>query len=182
VPYLYYGEEIGMRDTRYKRKEIQDPVGKRKWLSVQGRDGCRSPMQWDASANAGFSPAKPWLRINPNFPARNVQLQESDPQSLLSYYRALIRLRRENPALHSGRLELLPLENESVLVYWRHADFQHALVVLNFSNRTQQIKLPALEDENRFWKLLFDGGRAGELVLDPESLSLPAYGTVILLS
>jgi alpha-glucosidase len=182
TPYLYYGEEIGMRDTRYKRKEIQDPVGKRKWLSVQGRDGCRSPMQWDASANAGFSPAKPWLRINPNFPARNVQLQESDPQSLLSYYRALIRLRRENPALHSGRLELLPLENESVLVYWRHADFQHALVVLNFSNRTQQIKLPALEDENRFWKLLFDGGRAAELVLDPESLSLPAYGTVILLS
>jgi hypothetical protein len=51
-----------------------------------------------------------------------------------------------------------------------------------FPNRTQQIKLPALEDENRFWKLLFDGGRAAELVLDPESLSLPAYGTVILLS
>jgi alpha-glucosidase len=168
-----------MRDTRYSRAEIQDPVGKRKWLSVKGRDGCRSPMQWDASANAGFSPAKPWLRVNPEYPTRNVEAQLQDPESLLNFYRALIRLRRENPALHAGSLELLPLENESVLVYKRSAPTQEALIALNFSNHPQQVNLPG-ENNPRAWQLLFGGSESDPPLLGPDSLSLSAYGTAIL--
>jgi len=180
TPYLYYGEEIGMRDPRYKRPEIQDPVGKRKWLSVQGRDGCRSPMQWDASANAGFSSATPWLRVNPNFLTRNVQAQAQDPESLLQCYRALIKLRKETPALHSGSLDLLPLENESVLVYTRSSAAQTALVALNFSNRPQQISLPIAAGGTPAWRLLFSSAGTDQMAPEAGKISLPAYGSVIL--
>ncbi|HTO22309.1 MAG TPA: alpha-glucosidase, partial [Spirochaetia bacterium] len=115
TPFLYYGEEIGMRDIRLRRREILDPPGRRYWPFYRGRDGCRAPMQWDGSANAGFSPAgfspagfsptgsaRPWLPVHPDHERRNVESQSTDPGSLLSFTRALIALRRQAPALVSG--------------------------------------------------------------------------------
>ena len=187
TPYLYYGEEIGMRDPRYRRSELQDPVGKRYWPLNKGRDGCRSPMQWDASINAGFSPVKPWLRTNPDYPLRNVQAQSEDPHSLYHFYKQLIQLRREYPALHAGALDLLPLENESVLVYKRSAAEQQALVALNFSNREQTVSIPSpaakgSETESQAWQLLFGGNDTVQSALKEDQVQLPAYGLAILIA
>ncbi|MBE0696047.1 MAG: alpha-glucosidase, partial [Anaerolineaceae bacterium] len=85
TPFLYYGEEIGMRDIPIRSKEdVLDPVGKTFWPLMKGRDGCRAPMQWDASSNAGFTPsaARPWLPLHMDYPERNVKVQQDDPQSL----------------------------------------------------------------------------------------------------
>jgi alpha-glucosidase len=187
TPYLYYGEEIGMRDTRYRRSELQDPVGKRYWPFNKGRDGCRSPMQWDASLNAGFSSVQPWLRTNPDYPLRNVQAQSEDPHSLYHFYKQLIQLRRENPALYTGALDLLPLENESVLVYKRTAAEQQALIALNFSNREQKVSIPLAavngsKTENQAWQLLFGGNDAVQSALTENHVQLPAYGLAILIA
>ena len=187
TPYLYYGEEIGMRDTRYRRSELKDPVGKRYWPFNKGRDGCRSPMQWDASLNAGFSSVQPWLRTNPDYPLRNVQAQSEDPHSLYHFYKQLIQLRRENPALYAGALDLLPLENESVLVYKRTAAEQQALIALNFSNREQKISIPLAaangsKTENQAWQLLFGGNDAVQSSLTENHVQLPAYGLAILIA
>ena len=176
-----------MRDTRYRRSELQDPVGKRYWPFNKGRDGCRSPMQWDASLNAGFSSVQPWLRTNPDYPLRNVQAQSEDPHSLYHFYKQLIQLRRENPALYAGALDLLPLENESVLVYKRTAAEQQALIALNFSNRVQKVSIPLAaangsETENQTWQLLFGGNDTVQSVLTENHVQLPAYGLAILIA
>lgn len=141
TPYLYYGEEIGMRDIPVSRSEIQDPIGKRYWPVYIGRDGCRSPMQWSADANAGFSQAKPWLPVHKNYEVRNVDDQASDQSSLLNHYRRLLALRRGAPALNRGRLAFVANEGE-VLSYRRMHDGEEALVVINFSPRPVAWELP----------------------------------------
>ena len=79
TPFLYQGEEIGMRDIQVSRAELQDPVGKRYWPLPVGRDGFRSPMQWNGEANAGFTTGKPWLKLHPGYKTRNVESQRKDP-------------------------------------------------------------------------------------------------------
>ncbi len=151
TPYLYYGEEIGMRDIALKRSEILDPPGKRFWPFYKGRDGCRSPMQWDDTAQAGFSSVNPWLPVHPDYQMRNVQIQGTDPNSLLNFTREIIKLRREKPALHHGDFTLLTRQPKDVLAYQRQTLQQTVLVVLNFENRTTTFEgLPAGE-----WNLLF---------------------------
>src|SRR5262249_44826263 len=73
TPIMYYGEEIGMQNNDPKRKEdVQDPIGQRGWPKEKGRDGERTPMQWNASTNAGFSTAKPWNAVDPKYTTYNV--------------------------------------------------------------------------------------------------------------
>jgi len=102
TPFLYYGEEIGMRQVRIPKEEIQDPPGRRFWPLYRGRDGCRTPMQWDGTAHAGFTTGIPWLRLGPDYQGRNVAAQRDDPGSLFTFYRRLIWLRKETPALLHG--------------------------------------------------------------------------------
>lgn len=134
TPFLYYGEEIGMRDISLTRSEILDPPGRRFWPFYKGRDGCRSPMQWDASFNAGFSASKPWLPVHPNYRLRNVEAQRIDPDSLFHFTRNLIRIRRANPALVRGDFSMLAERSKHVLVYLRETPEQRILVALNFRN------------------------------------------------
>lgn len=134
TPFLYYGEEIGMRDISLKRSEILDPPGKKYWPFYKGRDGCRSPMQWDASIYAGFSSARPWLPVHPNYQARNVDAQQSDPDSMLNLTRKIIKLRREKPALRQGDFRLLTRQPKDVLAYLRQTAEQTVLVALNFKD------------------------------------------------
>jgi len=102
TPFLYQGEEIGMRNVALKRSEIQDPVGKRYYPFDKGRDGCRSPMQWDGSEYSGFSGVKPWVKVHPDYVTRNVQRQKEDPASLFNFYRRLLHLRTSSTALRRG--------------------------------------------------------------------------------
>jgi alpha-glucosidase len=107
TPFIYYGEEIGMRDTPVPRGRLQDPLGRRSWPLPVGRDPERTPMQWNAGPNAGFTEGTPWLPINRNSAHLNVERQSDDPDSLLSFYRALLDLRKTRPRLHSGDIEFL---------------------------------------------------------------------------
>ncbi len=136
TPYLYYGEEIGMRDIPIKDKNaVLDPVGKRYWPIYKGRDGCRSPMQWNPSKNAGFSNYIPWLPVHEDFPWRNVDLQKDDPDSLLNFYKQLISLRKQTQALKSGMYLPLTFDPRRILAYMRKLDDETVLVALNFSRR-----------------------------------------------
>jgi alpha-glucosidase len=160
TPFMYYGEEIGMRDISLRRSEILDPPGRRYWPIYKGRDGCRSPMQWDGSQFAGFSTARPWLPVHPNHAWRNVAAQEADPGSLLHFTRKLIALRREHPALRRG--DYLPLDGlGGTMLYLRRTDKETILVALNFSGRSARLSLP-----EGSWQLLL----ASPGVSDPSEL------------
>lgn len=156
TPFLYYGEEIGMRNVPLRRKEILDPPGKRRWPFYKGRDGCRAPMQWDNSAYAGFSTVRPWLPIHADFPERNVATQSGDADSLLNFTRKLIALRKEMPALRSG--EFIPLSSPSgTFVYRRQSFGQTVQVMLNFTRNPIQIPVDA-GAELKNWTLLLSTG------------------------
>ncbi|MBN2388460.1 MAG: alpha-glucosidase [Anaerolineales bacterium] len=169
TPFLYYGEEIGMRDIRLRRSEILDPPGRKYWPFYKGRDGCRSPMQWDDTPAAGFSSGTPWLPVHPNWATRNVAAQEADPESLLHFTRRLIALRRATPALHGG--SFVPLHGPAgVLAYLRRSEEQTILVALNFSRR--DVRFPPPEGS---WQVVFPvagGDYPGQL--GPQEILLAA--------
>ncbi|MBN2256936.1 MAG: alpha-glucosidase [Anaerolineaceae bacterium] len=141
TPFLYYGEEIGMRDIKLKRSDIMDPPGKKYWPFYKGRDGCRSPMQWDDSSQAGFTTGRPWLPVHHNHKTRNVVAQSKNEHSILNVYRKLIDLRRRSIALQRGDFALINQSNPNCLVYQRKHTKQCMLVALNFSQRPQIVKL-----------------------------------------
>lgn len=144
TPFMYYGEEIGMRDLSiHSKAEVLDPIGKTFWPFMKGRDGCRSPMQWDASPLAGFAPpgARPWLPVYENYPHRNVAAQQAAPNSLFHFYRKLIALRRQTPALLEGMYQPVTFGANYLLAYLRQTSAQTVLVVLNFSRRKQRLVL-----------------------------------------
>ena len=154
VPTVYMGEEIGMTDLFIPKSQAQDPVSKlwgrvpdavRKWLPINlNRDMNRTPMQWTGGANAGFcSPdAVPWLPVNEqNKHQCNVEHQAAAPQSLLNLYKALLKLRRETPALHAGSLTLLDRLPANVFGYVRRHDSQSAAILLNFGKRAAAVPL-----------------------------------------
>lgn len=178
TPYLYYGEEIGMRDISLSRAQIQDPVGKRYWPFNKGRDGCRAPMQWTARPYADFSSVEPWLPVHPDYKVRNVVNQQTSPASLLNFYKSLIALRQSSPALYSGDLKLIETANDDLLVYQRVAVSETMLIVLNFSKRAQSYDLPTAEI-NR-WDLIFTGNEPITSHMTDAALNLPPYGLAIL--
>ncbi len=136
---LYYGDEIGMQNHDPTRVEdVKDVIGKLGWPKQKGRDGERTPMQWDASANAGFDAgARPWLPVNPDYVRRNVAAESADPGSVLNWYRAIIRLRRENPALYEGSYVPLNEHDAHLLAFVRQSRDRKVVVVLNMSGAEQ---------------------------------------------
>ncbi len=141
TPFLYYGEEIGMEQARLPRRLIQDPPGRRFWPFYRGRDGCRTPMQWNATRNAGFTTGEPWLPVNPNFNTVNLERQQADPASLWNFYRQLITLRKKYPALLRGTLHILSGTARNVLVFRRSAGSQTLWIAVNFSRRKAIVNL-----------------------------------------
>ena len=158
TPFLYHGEEIGMRDISLKRSELLDPVGKKYYPFNKGRDGCRAPIQWDASPNAGFTSGTPWLKLHPNYKTRNVAAQQKETNSLLNFTRRLIALRKENLTLRRGDFVLIENTPKDVLAYLRKDENATILVALNFGDKVQSLILPADK-----WDVLFSETRAGEL-------------------
>jgi alpha-glucosidase len=140
---MYYGDEIGMVTTPPTRKEdVKDPIGITGWPREKGRDGERTPMQWDSSPNAGFTKpdVKPWLPIPPSYKSVNVQAEVSDYDSLLNWYKQLIELRRTNPAFRDGNHVMLNTDNNDVLMWLRQAPNQPPVVVAcNFTAQPQKV-------------------------------------------
>ena len=143
TPQLYYGEEIGMLTTPPKRKEdVKDPVGRRSWPTDKGRDGERTPMQWDTTKNAGFSTAsQTWLPVPPNYETRNVEVEKKDRNSILNFYKNLIQLRRSQPALREGSYEAINRDDPNVLSWLRQNPGRgdSVLVALNMTNAPRKI-------------------------------------------
>ena len=148
TPTMYYGDEIGMVDGEIPPDRVQDP-----WeIFVPGiglgRDPERTPMQWDASEQAGFCEPDvvPWLPVNENKTAVNTTTQKSDPTSMLTMTKKLIEIRQNTPALHSGDFQALDTP-DTLLAYVRYADDQKVLVVLNFTNQPQTWSPPMQIDK-----------------------------------
>jgi alpha-glucosidase len=139
---MYYGDEIGMATTPPTRKEdVKDPIGITGWPKEKGRDGERTPMQWDASTDAGFSTdAKTWLPIPSSYTTVNVAAQSKDPDSLLHWYQQLIALKKTDPALHSGEEIMLNTGDTNVLSWLRKSSDGEAVVVAcNFTAQPQSV-------------------------------------------
>jgi alpha-glucosidase len=161
TPFLYYGEEIGMSDLKIGRKQIQDPLGKKYWPILKGRDPARTPMQWRGSRHAGFSTADPWLPVHPKHGVVNVESQAGDPGSLLSLYRELIWLRKRTPALCRGEYRSLVSSPTEYLVYLRSYEGQTVLVLLNFVGKSVTAALRGNGNEVMAgkWEVLFGTDR-----------------------
>ncbi|GAB4488093.1 MAG: alpha-amylase family glycosyl hydrolase [Anaerolineales bacterium] len=180
TPFLYYGEEIGMRDISLKRHEIQDPPGKYYWPFYKGRDGCRSPMQWDASPYAGFSTVKPWLPVHPNHAKRNAEAQKNDPNSLFNFVKTLLALRKEYPALQRGDFRLLSPADSGVLAYERALGEERILIYINFSGKMNAASLPPNVEPQKTTPLLSTSRQA--LRPNTHQFSLNPYEATLLLA
>ncbi len=139
----YYGDEIGMVTSTPTRKEdVRDPVGVTGWPKEKGRDGGRTPMQWTAAPNAGFSPpgVKTWLPIPPSSLTTNVTLQSGRPDSVLAWFQALGRLKRNNAALRDGDEVMLNTSDPNVLSWLRKGrDGKGVIVICNFTAKPQNV-------------------------------------------
>ena len=142
TPILYYGEEIGIEqnDPKFK-KDVKDPIGKLGWPHEKGRDGERTPMQWDDKLNAGFSRTRPWLPVSDNYRTHNVLSEQQDSSSILLFYQQLLSLRHTNEALLDGDYVALNEDDPNVLSYLRSYKDKAVLVVLNMSGVPQKVSL-----------------------------------------
>jgi len=141
TPILYYGEELGMQNTDpARREEVKDPIGKLGWPTEKGRDGERTPMQWSAAANAGFSSGHPWLPVPGSYKTHNVATETADPDSVLQFYRRLLHLRHTDRALLDGDYIALNPDDAQVLAYLRRSKDEVVVVILNMSGQKQHLR------------------------------------------
>ena len=143
TPQMYYGEELGMRTTDPARiEDVHDPIGKLGWPKEKGRDGERTPMQWDSSPNAGFTTsAKPWLAVPTSAKTCNVETESRDPNSILNTYKLLLALRKTNFALRDGSQEDIDNDDPSVYAFLRRTGDSTVLVALNMSAKPRTVSL-----------------------------------------
>jgi oligo-1,6-glucosidase len=161
TPYYYNGDELGMTNSEFRTindfrdvpalNEYQhlinihgDTTAYLKRLKFQGRDNGRTPFQWNSSANAGFTTGTPWIPVNPNYKMINAEEEEKNPNSCLNYFRKLVSLRKNNPALIYGKYQLLDKNNPKVYAYTREGNGKRFLILLNFSadKTLAQIHIP----------------------------------------
>ncbi|WP_109489023.1 alpha-glucosidase [Occallatibacter savannae] len=143
TPQMYYGEELGMRTTDPARVEdVHDPIGKLGWPKEKGRDGERTPMQWDATPQAGFTTVqKPWLPIPPTSTKYNVETESKDPDSIYNAYKRLLSLRKTEPALRDGAQIGINNDDKDVFAFVRTTGDASIVVALNMSGKPQKIAL-----------------------------------------
>jgi alpha-glucosidase len=162
TPTLYYGDEIGMRQVAIAPDRVRDPFEKNVPGIGVGRDGCRTPMQWDATDNAGFSTSTPWLPLADDFRHENVANLEADAASILNLYKALIDLRKRLPPLRSG--DYVPVAaTGNLLLYRRQSEGRSIAVALNLGDEPVSIAS-------------MSSGLTGEILL---STSLDRRGEII---
>jgi alpha-glucosidase len=138
TPTMYYGDELGLGRVAMPPEAMQDPWEKNEPGLGLSRDPSRTPFQWDATPNAGFTVARPWLPLDSNYPSCNVAALGEKPTSILTLYRRLIALRRQHPALSVGAFRLSGVQG-SALVYERELNSEHILICLNFADRQQTV-------------------------------------------
>ena len=155
TPYVYQGEEIGMTNVAYDIDEYRD-LETLNWyeeklalgwdkddlmrsIHAKGRDNSRTPMQWTADIEAGFTQGQPWLKVNPNHKEINAAAEQEHPDSIFHYYQTLIQLRKDHKDLVYGRFDLLLPDHEQLFCYQRKGKVGNYLVLLNFSDEEQAL-------------------------------------------
>ena len=154
TPYVYQGEELGMTNVAFPDiSDYRDIDTLNAWNEMTGelgvspehmlacihrrsRDNARTPMQWSAAPNAGFTTGTPWIGVNPNYVTINAEAQENDPDSVLCFYRRLIALRRELPIITEGDYTLLLADHPQIFAYQRSWQGQRLYVICSFSAQT----------------------------------------------
>ena len=160
TPYVYQGEELGMTNVYFNKLEdyrdiesinffteltesgLMTPEYMMKCLMLRSRDNARTPMQWDDSAQAGFTDGESWIKVNPNYKEINAAQQLKDPNSIFHYYQKLISLRKEKDIIVYGGFEPLYRDDEQIFVYTRKLDQEKLLIVCNFSERNAEMEIP----------------------------------------
>ncbi|WP_317166403.1 glycoside hydrolase family 13 protein [Yeosuana marina] len=163
TPYYYYGDEIGMTNAYFDSIEDYrdiETIAEYEKVKIAGgdlqqfiedqktggaRDNGRTPMQWDTKANAGFTTGTPWLSVNKNYNQVNVASENKTPNSILNYFRKMVKLRKENPVLIYGAYHLLQAEHPNIYAYTRILNDKRMLILLNFSDHNSNINLKEIE-------------------------------------
>jgi oligo-1,6-glucosidase len=155
TPYYYNGDELGMTNAGFTKIEdyrdmptlneyqhqkniggdLQKFMGRIKFGS---RDNGRTPFQWNSTTNAGFTTGTPWIKVNSNYKTINAEAEEKDPNSVLNYFKKVVRLRKQNPTLVYGKYTLLDKNNPNVYAYTREGEGKKMLIVLNFTSKNAQ--------------------------------------------
>jgi alpha-glucosidase len=148
TPTLYYGDELGMVNVPIPPDRVRDPLEKTVPGRGLGRDPSRTPMQWDASPQAGFTVGEPWLPISDDFATVNVQSEAKDTTSMLSLYRRLLLLRRSCPALSVGAYEPVAATGD-LLAYLRRAPGERLLIALNLGAEPYSMSIDSLGSSGR---------------------------------
>ena len=162
TPYIYQGEELGMTNILLPLEEHvdletlnmyeerialgYDPEEVMASIHARSRDNARTPIQWTAGENAGFTTGTPWMPVNPNYTKINAEAALSDPNSIFHYYKKLIQLRKTYDVFRSGAFTLLCPEDEKIFAYTRDTEEEHILVVCNFTDETLTYDVPS-----NFW-------------------------------
>ncbi|OLE09896.1 MAG: hypothetical protein AUG89_13490 [Acidobacteria bacterium 13_1_20CM_4_56_7] len=185
TPQMYYGEEIGMRTTVPTRiEDVKDPVGRTGWPKDKGRDGERTPMQWDKSPNSGFSNSQtPWLPVPPSAAQYNVVTEQQDPNSIFNFYKHLIALRREHSVLSDGSYVAVNRDDPNVLAYLRKSKSgtRPVLVALNMSAQPQTVnfKLKGFGVDGKILRVWLATPQSANSELSVTGVKLEPFGVLI---
>ena len=192
TPYTYYGDELGMTNIGFTKieqyKDIAAINGYKKAatdgedldlylqkLNLLSRDNGRTPMQWDATKNAGFSNETPWLPVHENHSTVNVLHQENDQNSVLNHFRKMVALRKDNLLLVYGNYEIIQDDHPTIFAYSRTLEDQQMIILLNFSELESSISLPNF-DHNK--EVLINN--YNEFSIDENTITLKPYQAVVL--
>lgn len=153
TPFIYQGQEIGMTNVKFKsiddyddikcinayNEQVASGISEKEALEQvwkTSRDNARTPMQWDNSENAGFSDGKPWIHVNPSYRDINVKHQLEDEDSILNFYKTLIKLKKQTETLMYGKYELILKEHDQIYAYTRTLDDEKYIIICNLSDNT----------------------------------------------
>ncbi len=194
TPFIYQGDELGMTNYPFKGiDEFDDIEVKNGWkanvltnkvsgdaylanLRKVSRDNSRTPMQWNNSANGGFtSAAKPWLAVNPNYKEINAAQELSDPNSIYNYFRQMLAFRKKTPAMVYGEYKDLDPQNPKVFIYTRTLGNEKYLVILNFSDDSLSYSLPGGLKAGHQQIANLGGGEEGASVLKLKAWEARVY-------
>jgi alpha-glucosidase len=171
---LYQGEELGLEEAELTYDQLRDPVGIRFWPGIKGRDGCRTPMVWEAGeANAGFSSGMPWLPVSASSAQKSVDRQDQLDGSVLNHYRQVLRARRDIPALIHGEIEFLE-GGRDLLAFIRSVPGERILCIFNFSREIAAWALPGgLQPSG---ETLLPGPQGA---LEQRQIRVPSFGSFV---
>ena len=165
TPFIYQGQEIGMTNVQFDSIDDYDDVSAKNMYRLKhaegipheeimeviwasGRDNSRTPMQWSADENGGFSTGTPWFKVNPNYKQINVEIQENDANSILNFYKMLIRLKKANVVFTYGTYELLLKDDTQIYAYTRTFDKEKMIVITNLSAEQAEFQGVSLDGRN----------------------------------